>query len=174
MSALPAQQIRRPTQVEVNAVCAKHERLWTARPGGARAVFAWCDLSGLSLAGRNLADADFTGAVLDGADLTDARLDRCSFFGADLQNAILVRASLKRADLRGSCLRNANLTGADLFEADLREGAIAAKDKLLGLRMMEHSMRASEARGAILAGRTWSARACRGCRRCARTSPTRC
>ena len=54
----------RLTQAQVDAVCAKHDRLWTARPGGARAVFAFKDISGCDLRGRNLCDADFTGAIL--------------------------------------------------------------------------------------------------------------
>ncbi len=55
-------RMRRLTQQEVDLICKKHDRLWTSLPGGARASFAWCDLSGLNLAGRNLSDADFTGA----------------------------------------------------------------------------------------------------------------
>ena len=90
-----AEPVRRTlTQEEVDAVCLKHDRLWQARPGGARAVFAWMDLSGVSLRGRNLADADFTAACLIGCDLTGAKLDNANFFGADMQDATLVDASL--------------------------------------------------------------------------------
>ena len=53
----------RLTQKDVNASAARHEMLHTGRLGGARAVFAFCDLSGLDLAGRNLTNADFTGAT---------------------------------------------------------------------------------------------------------------
>src|SRR6185312_4159613 len=125
----PAAQLirhRRLTQAEVDAICVRHDRLWSSRTGGARAVFTWKDLSGLDLSGRNLCDADFTGAILAECKLAHARLDNANLFGADLQNANLAEASLRRADLRGACLRGANLTGADLFEADLREGTIAA------------------------------------------------
>jgi uncharacterized protein YjbI with pentapeptide repeats len=144
---------RRISQQELDAICARHDRLWQARPGGARAVFAWMDLSGLNLKGRNLADADFSAACLIGADLTGARLDNAAFFGADMQDAILVDASLRRADLRGACLRGADLSGADLFEADLREGAIAAADKSVGFRIVEAQNRSpTEAQGASLIG----------------------
>ena len=54
----------RLTQKDVNAGAARHEMLYAGRMGGARAVFAFCDLSGLDLSGRDLADADFTGAIL--------------------------------------------------------------------------------------------------------------
>ncbi|MFN3537244.1 MAG: pentapeptide repeat-containing protein, partial [Brevundimonas sp.] len=144
---------RRLTQAELDAICARHDRLWQAKPGGARAVFTWMNLSGLSLRGRNLTDADFSAADMGGCDLSGARLDNAVLFGADLQDALLVEASLRRADLRGACLRGADLTGADLFEADLREGAIAAADSKLGFRMVEHLVRdRARASGANLSG----------------------
>ena len=137
MSAMEAAAVsRRLTQHEADLICARHERLWASKPGGARAVFSWMDLSGLELSGRNLADADFTGAVLAGTNLSKARLDHATLFGCDLQEANLTGASLKRADLRACCLRGANLTNADMFEADLREGLIAAVDKVKGLRVI--------------------------------------
>src|SRR3984957_7571059 len=96
------------TQKQAAAAAARHEMLYAGRMGGARAVFAFCDLSGLDLSGRNLADADFTGAVLGEINLAGARLESASFFGADLRRANLVEASLRRADMRGACLRGAN------------------------------------------------------------------
>lgn len=144
---------KRLTQAELDVICARHDRLFQARPGGARAVFAWMDLSGLSLKGRNLADADFAAACLEGCDLTGAKLDNANFFGADMQDAILAEASLRRSDLRGACLRGADLSGADLFEADLREGTIAAADARLGFKVIEPRHRdETEASGACLAG----------------------
>jgi uncharacterized protein YjbI with pentapeptide repeats len=143
---------RRLTQQEANAICVKHDRLWTARPGGARAVFSWLDVSELDFRGRNLCDADFTGALLMGCKFVGARLDHAIFFGADMQGADFTEASMRRSDLRGSCLRGADLTAADLFEADLREGSIAAVDPIRGIRLLEHANRFSEAHGATLAG----------------------
>jgi uncharacterized protein YjbI with pentapeptide repeats len=140
------------TQVQVDAICAKHERFWAAKPGGARAVFAWCDLSGLTLRGRNLIDADFTAAILSDADMSGCILDKSNLFCADLQLANLTGASMRRTDLRGACLRGANLSGADLHEADLREGALALPDKQTGLAYVEISMRTSEANYANLRG----------------------
>ncbi|HUH11091.1 MAG TPA: pentapeptide repeat-containing protein, partial [Brevundimonas sp.] len=144
---------KKPTQAEVDLICAKHDRLWQARPGGARAVFAWMDLSGLTLRGRNLADADFAAARLHNCDLSGAKLDNANFFGADMQDINLTEASLRRADLRGACLRGADLSGADLFEADLREGTIAAADGKLGFRVIEAQKRGdTQAQGASLVG----------------------
>jgi uncharacterized protein YjbI with pentapeptide repeats len=145
-------QHRRLTQAEVDAICVRHDRLWSSRMGGARAAFTWKDLSGLDLSGRNLCDADFTGAIMADCNLAGARLDNANLFGADIQNANLREASLRRADLRGACLRGADLSGADLFEADLREGTIAAADRELGLRILEPVDRAANAQGAVLAG----------------------
>jgi uncharacterized protein YjbI with pentapeptide repeats len=154
MSEAAAQVIqhRRLTQAEADAICVRHDRLWSSRMGGARAVFTWKDLSGLDLSGRNLCDADFTGAILADCNLAGARLDNANLFGADIQNANLRGASLRRADLRGACLRGADLTAADLFEADLREGAIAAADRDLGYKLLEHTDKAANAQGAVLVG----------------------
>ena len=146
------QEYKRLTQHDVDVICAKHDRLWSARLDGARAVFAFCDISGLSMTGRNLCDADFTGAVLVGCDLRKTRLDNANFYGADMQGADLSDASLRRADLRGASLRGANLTGADMFEADLREGTIAAADRKEGYRVIELTQREAYASGANLSG----------------------
>jgi uncharacterized protein YjbI with pentapeptide repeats len=72
----------RLSQKEAMAMVARHEMLFAGRRGGARAAFAFCDLSGLDLSGRNLADADFTGAVLEETKLAEARSESASFFGA--------------------------------------------------------------------------------------------
>ena len=137
------------SQNDAAAAAARHEMLYSGRRGGARAVFAFADLSGLDLSGRNLADADFTGAILEEANLAGARLDSASFFGADLRRANLTHASLRRCDLRGVCLRGANLIGADLYEADLREGTIAEKDKYGNLRVLQHDVGPSELPAAL-------------------------
>ena len=152
MTAYGAGAYHRLTQEQADAICLKHDRLWTARPGGARAVFSWLDLTGLNFRGRNLSDADFTGALLVGAKFTGAKLDHAVFFGSDMQEADFTEASMRRCDLRGACLRGADLTGADLFEADLREGSIAAVDRVKGLRLLEHANRVAEIHGATLIG----------------------
>jgi uncharacterized protein YjbI with pentapeptide repeats len=130
----------RLSQKDVSLAVARHEMLYSGRAGGARASFAFCDLSGLNLAERNLADADFTGAVLEEANLAGARMDSASFFGSDLRRCNLKGASLRRADLRGASLRGANLIGADLYEADFREGAIAEKQRSGNLRLLQHEI----------------------------------
>ena len=151
---IAAHTSRRLSQLELERICAKHDRLFSSKPGGARAVFAWMDLSGLNLTGKNLCDADFSGAVLAGCKMRGARLDNATLFGADLQDADLTEASMRRSDLRGACLRNANLTGADLFEADLREGVLAAADPRLGFRKLEAggAPRQGDVQGAKLVG----------------------
>ena len=67
LAMVPETKIRfsKLTQKTATAAVARHEMLYAGRMGGARAVFAFCDLSGLDLSGRNLADADFTGAILE-------------------------------------------------------------------------------------------------------------
>src|SRR5688572_17426020 len=95
---------RRISQAEADEICARHEKLWRCIPGGARAVFAYTDISGLDFRGRHLADADFTGAVAHHTNFTGAKLDNANLFCIDLQNAKLAESSMRRADLRGACL----------------------------------------------------------------------
>ena len=106
------------SQADVDAICTGHERLLSGKSGGAHAMFAWLDLSGLDLGGRNLREADFTGASLSDCRFVGANLERTNFYGADLQRADLTEAMLVRADLRGACLRGANLTHADVTGLD--------------------------------------------------------
>lgn len=140
------------TQDEVDAICARHERLWSGRSGGARANFAYTILEDLVLANRDLSDADFSGAVLRGTILSGCTLNSAIFFAADMRRANLEGASLRRADLRGAIMRGANLTGADLTEADLREGAIAQMDKEKGLAILTHKSQENDAGTANFTG----------------------
>mgnify|MGYP003637415890 CR=1 FL=1 len=139
-------------QAQVDAICDRHERLWSGRSGGARASFAYSILEDLDLSNRDLSDADFSGAVLRGANLSGATLNSAIFFVADLRRASLEGACLRRADLRGAIMRGANLTGADMTEADLREGAIAQVDKAKGLAILTHSTQQSDAGKANFSG----------------------
>jgi uncharacterized protein YjbI with pentapeptide repeats len=150
MTAVRRISFSKLTQKEVSAAVARHEMLYAGRMGGARAVFAFCDLSGLDLTGRNLADADFTGALLEETNLAGTKLDSASFFGADLRRANLAASSMRRADMRGASLRGANLIGADLYEADLREGTIAEKDRFGNLRVLQHDIGNSEMGDALM------------------------
>src|ERR1700761_2781518 len=90
------------TQKDVAAAVARHEMLYSGRLGGARATFTFCDLSGLDLSGRNLADADFTGAGLEETNFAGARLASASSLGAALRRTNLTNAQMRRADLRGA------------------------------------------------------------------------
>src|ERR1700760_1475150 len=150
MATLNRTSFAKLSQKEASAAAARHEFLYSGRGGGARGSFFFCDLSGLDLSGRNLADADFTGAVLEETNLAGARLDSSSFFGADLRRANLAGASLRRADLRGASLRGANLIGADLYEADLREGTIAEKSSRGELKILQHDIGPAEMPSALL------------------------
>ncbi|MCR9267860.1 MAG: pentapeptide repeat-containing protein, partial [Alphaproteobacteria bacterium] len=140
------------TQAELDLVCERHERLWSAQSGGARASLSYCILENLDLSNRDLSDADFSGAVLRGANLSGCTLNSSVFFAADLRRANLEGACLRRADLRGAIMRGANLTGADLTEADMREGAIAQVDKEKGLSILSHKTQENDAGTANFTG----------------------
>ena len=135
------------SEKQVAAAAARHELLYSGRVGGARAVFAFCDLSGLDLSGRNLADADFTGAYLEETNL----VGRQAGFGELLRRLAEARQPrgrlARRADMRGTSLRGANLIGADLYEADLREGNITEKGSSGELKVLQHDIGPSELPG---------------------------
>lgn len=142
---------RKITQKDAHLIATRHEMLYAGRMGGARASFAFCDLSGLDLSGRALNDADFSGAILTDVNFERTKLENAIFFAADLRRANLKSAAMRRADLRGASMRGANLTGADLFECDLREGVIAQRDRNGGFKMLRHNETPADMPGAILA-----------------------
>jgi len=137
---------------QIDQICLKHERFLKSKPGGQRASFAWTDVTGMDISGRNLADADFTAAIMCEVNLTAAILDHSSFYCADLQNARLERASLVRSDMRGASLRGANLFMADLTDSDLREGSLALPDKQMGLSLLDIEKLRTEVEGVNLRG----------------------
>ncbi|MGZ5998154.1 MAG: pentapeptide repeat-containing protein, partial [Rhizomicrobium sp.] len=65
MTTISRTSFAKLSQKEASATVARHEMLYSGRLGGARAVFAFTDLSGLDLSDCNLSDADFTGAILE-------------------------------------------------------------------------------------------------------------
>ena len=107
------------SQQELNAILLSHERYVTSR-GGQRAQLAHALLDGLTLANRNLVEADFSGASLVAASLYGSNLERASFYCADLRKCDLQAAKLVRADLRGASFKGAKLSFAVLDHADLR------------------------------------------------------
>ena len=132
MSAMPASRPRRLTQADVDLICARHDRLWSGRGGGARAVFSFADLSGLTLGGKNLSgarlrQADLSLTVMNrasfaGGDLRDvnaygAVFGGASFAGANLTNATFVGAYLQGTNFRGATLTGVNLSGAEMDRA---------------------------------------------------------
>ena len=149
--------LQKLSDMEVRRRLLAHVAYQGGTPGGVRARFDYCDLSGMTFINADLVDADFTGAKLERANFTDAKLSGATFFGADLRCAILIRCDLRRADLRGALVHGANLSDSDLTHADLREGIIARKTTKGELVTMRHealSVNASEAvfRGSNLSG----------------------
>ena len=55
----------RVSQETADQISRRHEMLTSGRLGGARANFAYADLTGIDLSDRQLNDADFTGAKID-------------------------------------------------------------------------------------------------------------
>ncbi len=136
---MPPSTLPRLDQATLEIAARKHEMFRAARLGGARAVLAYHDLSGLSLVGRDFSHADLTGCDLMQAAMANSKFDYAIMFGANMTGCDLHGASLVRADLRGVCLRGANLVDADMTGADLRE-------KLIGFTGEKEASYASDAK----------------------------
>ena len=80
------------------------------------------DLSGVSLRGADMAEADLRHAALSGADLSDATLVDADLRGADLSGATCWEAELNDANLVNADLRGADLHESSCDDAVLREG----------------------------------------------------
>jgi len=84
----------------------------------------YLDLSGISIEGANLnnanlANVSFDGTSLSSAHLEGANLTRALFSNAYLDGATLINANLRNATLKNTKLRNARLKGALLSDAIL-------------------------------------------------------
>jgi uncharacterized protein YjbI with pentapeptide repeats len=93
------------------------------------------DLTGASLEGADLREANLTElrgkrASFAGANLENADLSQANLIGADLPRARLTGATLRRAQLRDANLADANLTGANGLLAGQFGGVILSGTKL--------------------------------------------
>ena len=113
------------SQDQLDALVTLHNRFLDGRLGGRRATLKNTDISGLSLQGQDLRQANFMGCLMIGMDLSNANFQEASLYASDLSNSNLNDARFVRADLRGATIENASLEGADLEKADLRVGGIA-------------------------------------------------
>ncbi len=113
------------TQSQLDAMVKLHERYLEGRIGGRRAILKRVDLTGLSLQGTNMRQADFAGCHMRYMDLSSANFQEASLYACDLSFSNLHSTSFVRADLRGTRIESANLTEADLERADLRSGSIS-------------------------------------------------
>lgn len=124
-----ADQFEKIDQVRLDDYLKKHKMFLIGKPGGARAVLKFKDLSRLNFRGADLSGCDFTGSILNGSNLGGGKYVGSSFYACDLRNADLEKANFSRADFRGAYVAGANLTGADLASADMREGKVMEKKK---------------------------------------------
>jgi|AVFP01.1.fsa_nt_gi uncharacterized protein YjbI with pentapeptide repeats len=116
------------SQDQLDALVNLHVRYIEGRLGGRRIFLRNTNLSGLSLAGQNLRQAQFMGCTMREMNLAKANFAESALYACDLSGSNLHKASFLRADLRGARIENANLVGADLGHADLREGALGGPD----------------------------------------------
>ena len=141
------------SQSLLDDVVTLHNRFMSGRPGGRRLVLRRRALTGLTLAEKDLRQADFGGCIMTDMDLSGANFREASLYACDLSRSDLSRASFIRADLRGTRIENARLMGADLHAADLRIGGFAAEGEYNGGRVAQfHGADLSDAKlSAVLA-----------------------
>lgn len=115
------------TQDQLDAMAELHERFLTGRLGGRRIHLKNTNLSGLSLKGRKLRQAQFMSCVMREMNLAGADFAEAALYACDLSHANLAGAAFVRADLRGTRIESANLKNADFERADLRAGGVTSK-----------------------------------------------
>lgn len=97
--------------------------------GSARVVeLKHADLSGVSMAGSFLRNANFWQADMRGANLAGADLNGADFWFCDMTGATLAGASLRGAHLGGVNLRRADLRATDLTGANLNKAVLDGAD----------------------------------------------
>lgn len=142
-------QKRRMTQDEIDAVIAKHAQ-WLYHVGfrGERLSLTNADLSGVTLAGRDLrmcqlTDCNLQNVDLSGADLTDAMLSGCDMSrsfagrtslsgsmkgtvlnGAALNRCVLDYTDMTRCSLDGACLRMCSLVACEMRRVSIMDAII--------------------------------------------------
>lgn len=119
------------SQAELEWIMDEHHR-YLSRRRGSRAILRSAKLDGLTMANRDLSEANLSGASLVGANLHGTNLARASLYCADLRDCDLRNARLEYADLRGTSFNGADLDNAVLSFADLRPATVLH----LGTRVM--------------------------------------
>lgn len=120
---------KRLSQAQLDELCKRHHDFRSGNHGGARMSLQFFDLSGLSMASKDLTGADLTGSILIECDLRGAKFDSAALFACDMRFSNCQNASFIKADMRGVRVEGANLRNANLTKADLRDGHLMEKRK---------------------------------------------
>ncbi|EFN56912.1 hypothetical protein CHLNCDRAFT_51710 [Chlorella variabilis] len=92
--------------------------------------FAGANLSGKTLSGAYMNEADMSGANMREVVLTKAYAVGANLRGADLTNAVIDRVAFDGVDLEGAQLVNAVITGTTFTGANLKDANF--EDALIG------------------------------------------
>lgn len=106
------------------------------------------DLSGLHLAGMELADANLARTCLVDANMRHAKLKRTNLANADMKNANLANADMKANNLNRTDLTHAFMPGANLAYT------VMSKANLTKTYLRDASLKGADLRGANLAEAT--------------------
>lgn len=121
--------IEKIAQLTLDAMIKKHTMFLIGKPGGARIVLKFKDLSRLHFRSADISGADFTGSIMAGCHLEGGKFVGTSFYACDLYGANFENANCSRADFRGAYVICANLKNTDLTAADMREGKVTERKK---------------------------------------------
>jgi len=114
----------RITQEALDRLCLLHQRYMGGKPQGRRMALRDCDLSGLSLEGRDLSEAEMVSCNFQGSNLRGAVFRRALLLGSQMDEADLTGADFHRADLRGVRFDKAVLSEAMFHDADLGQAMV--------------------------------------------------
>lgn len=114
----------RLSQDALNTIIINHRKYIKGIKGGTRASIKFKDISGLSMKGHDMSNADFSGSCLNDVDLSEGDFRSVSFFACDMKNVNMSKSDFSQCDFRGACIINADLSGANLKNTDFRQGLL--------------------------------------------------
>ncbi len=111
--------------------------------------FPQINLSGASLVGVDLSEANFQGANFQGADLRETNLSKANLANVNFQGARLRRTNLIDTNLINADFQKANLYRTKLLRANLSNANFGRADLRIGADLRDANITGTNFRGAL-------------------------